>query len=239
MLPTSLLINFTIQRFTVPFPALIEALILMFTFEILYEADALKPSSRGTSLSILGALVLGDAAVNAGIISPIMVIVVAITAISSMFFSYHDFQSFVRTYRYTLMIFASFLGMIGILFGFILILTNLCNIKSFGKPFLIPFTPIIKKSKEEIYLQMLKDYGQSEIVCVLSEVNPIGYFKYYEKIGKRIISNKEFTLYKIFKGSSEFNSKEMSIFIDGIIQECKNVGIETMTPEQVALLDLI
>ncbi len=149
MLPTSLLINFTTQRFTVPFPALIEALLLMFTFEILYEADALKPSSRGTSLSILGALVLGDAAVNAGIISPIMVIVVAITAISSMFFSYHDFQSFVRTYRYTLMIFASFLGMVGILFGFILILTNLCNIKSFGKPFLIPFTPIIKKSKEE------------------------------------------------------------------------------------------
>lgn len=97
----------------------------------------------------------------------------------------------------------------------------------------------LKKSKEEIYLQMLKDYGQSEIVCVLSEVNQIGYFKYYEKIGKRIISNKEFTLYKIFKGSSEFNSKEMSIFIDGIIQECKNVGIETMTPEQVALLDLI
>lgn len=97
----------------------------------------------------------------------------------------------------------------------------------------------LKKSKEEIYLQMLKDYGQSEIVCVLSEVNPIGYFKYYEKIGKRVISNKEFTLYKIFKGSSEFNSKEMSIFIDGIIQECKNVGIETMTPEQVALLDLI
>ena len=121
----------------------------MFTFEILYEADALKPSSRGTSLSILGALVLGDAAVSAGIISPIMVIVVAITAICSMFFSYHEFQSFVRLYRYLLMITASFLGMIGILFGFIILLTNLCNIKSFGKPFLIPITPIIDESNKQ------------------------------------------------------------------------------------------
>lgn len=160
MLPTSLLINFTIQRYAVPFPALIEALILMFTFEILYEADALKPSSRGTSLSILGALVLGDAAVSAGIISPIMVIVVAITAISSMFFSYHDFQSFVRTYRYTLMILASFLGMVGILFGFIIILTNLCSIKSFGKPFLIPFSPIIKKDKQKALLPQNTNKGE-------------------------------------------------------------------------------
>ena len=149
MLPTSLLINFTIQRFTVPFPALIEALILMFTFEILYEADALKPSSKGTSLSILGALVLGDAAVSAGIISPIMVIVIAITAISSMYFSYHDFQSFIRTYRYLLMILSCFFGMVGILYGFILLLTNLCSIKSFGKPFLLPFSPILNKTKQE------------------------------------------------------------------------------------------
>ena len=149
MLPTSLLINFTIQRYSVPFPAIIEALILMLTFEILYEADSLKPSLKGTSLSILGALVLGDAAVAAGIISPIMVIVIAITAISSMYFSYHDFQSFIRTYRYLLMILSCFFGMIGILYGFILLLTNLCDIKSFGKPFLLPFTPILNKSRKE------------------------------------------------------------------------------------------
>ena len=92
MLPTSLLINFSIQRASVPFPAAIEALLLISTFEILYEGDALTPSSRGTSLSILGAIVLGDAAVSAGIVSPIMVIVVAITAISSIFFVYY-FQS--------------------------------------------------------------------------------------------------------------------------------------------------
>lgn len=150
ILPTSLLMNFSLQRATVPFPALIEAFVLMFTFELLYEADALTPSSRGTSLSILGALVLGDAAVNAGVISPIMVIVVAITAISSIFFIYYDFQSFIRFYRYLLMIMASFFGIIGILFGTLIIITNLCNIKSFGKPFMIPITPKLNMTKKQM-----------------------------------------------------------------------------------------
>jgi len=155
MLPTNLLINFATQRSSVPFPALVEALVLMLTFEILYEADALTPSSRGTSLSILGALVLGDAAVNAGIVSPIMVIVVAITAISSIFFIYYDFQSYIRIHRYLLMILASFFGIIGILFGFLFIITNLCNIKSFGKPFMINIAPIIKKPKNKLIKKAL------------------------------------------------------------------------------------
>jgi spore germination protein KA len=145
MLPTDFLINFSIQRSGVPFPALVEAFILMITFELLYEADALKPTTRGTSLSILGALVLGQSAVAAGIVSPIMVIVIAITAISSIFFSYHDFQSFIRFYRYLIMVLSSLFGMIGIFFGLLFILTNLCSIKSFGKPFIFPFVFIKNK----------------------------------------------------------------------------------------------
>ncbi len=156
MLPTSLLINFSIQRASVPFPAAIEALLLISTFEILYEGDALTPSSRGTSLSILGALVLGDAAVSAGIVSPIMVIVVAITAISSIFFVYYDFQSFIRSYRYLLMILSSIFGIIGILFGFIYVITNLCNVKSFDKPFMFPIAPVIKKSNKALIRKGLK-----------------------------------------------------------------------------------
>ncbi|MGM9877212.1 MAG: spore germination protein [Bacilli bacterium] len=150
MLPIDLLIKFSIQRNGVPFPVIIEALLLMLTFEILYEADALTPTSRGTSLSILGALVLGDAAVGAGIISPIMVIIVAITAISSIFFIYQNFQSFIRAYRYSLMILASFFGIVGILFGFMFLLTDLCSIKSFGKPFLLPIAPILGESKKQL-----------------------------------------------------------------------------------------
>lgn len=151
ILPTDLLIKFATQRSEVPFPALFEAIALMLTFELLYEADTLTPVSRGTSLSILGALILGDAAVKAGIVSPIMVIVIAITAISSMFFVYYDFQSFIRIYRYSFMVLASFFGITGILFGFMILTTNLCSIKTFGKPFLLPITPILNiKSRKDL-----------------------------------------------------------------------------------------
>ena len=98
---------------------------------------------------------------------------------------------------------------------------------------------VLRKSKEEVYLQMLKDYGQSEIVSILSSINPKGYFKYYEAVGTGIVNNKEFTHYKIFKGSSELDSKEMSIFIDGIVQECKQLGISTLTPDEIAQLKFI
>ena len=74
---------------------------------------------------------------------------------------------------------------------------------------------------------------------MLSTVNPVGYFKYYKKIGSSVLNNKDFTHYRIYKGSSEYDSKEMSIFIDGIVQECKNVGIETLTPDEIARLDLV
>ena len=97
---------------------------------------------------------------------------------------------------------------------------------------------VLRLSKGEVYLQMLKSYGQSEIVSMLSSINPTGYFKYYEVIGTGIVNDKEFTHYKIFKGSSEFDTKEMSIFIDGIIQECTNLGIPTLTPEEVKRFNL-
>jgi len=97
----------------------------------------------------------------------------------------------------------------------------------------------VNKSKEEVYLDMLKHYGQREVVSMLSSINPNGYFKYYEEIGKGIVNNKEFTHYFIFKGSSEFNTKEMTIFIDGIIQECENLGISTLTPDEIARMRLI
>ena len=92
---------------------------------------------------------------------------------------------------------------------------------------------VLRKSKEEVYFEMLKAYGQSEIVSMLSTISPIGYFKYYEEIGTGIVNGKEFTHYKIYKGSSEYNSKEMSIFIDGIVQDCNSVGIQTMSDEEI------
>lgn len=92
---------------------------------------------------------------------------------------------------------------------------------------------VIRLSKEEVYLNMLKSYGQFEVVSILSSINPKGYLKYYEEIGTGEVNGKEFTHYKVYKGSSEFDTKEMTIFIDGIIQECNNLGIPTLTPEEI------
>ena len=95
---------------------------------------------------------------------------------------------------------------------------------------------VMRLSKEEVYLNMLKHYGQSQIISIVSEVNITGYFKYYEVIGTSILNNKEFNHIRVFKGSSEYDTKEMSIFIDGIVQEAKQLDIETLTPNQLAEL---
>lgn len=145
MIPTDLLVSFAIQRDGVPFPAFFEAVIMMMAFEILRESDLRVPSSSGSALSIVGALILGDAAVSAGIVSPIMIIVIAITAISSLPFTEFDFINALRWYRLLFMIGSAFLGIIGILIVFIYFLTKLSSTKSFGKPYLIPFAPTYKE----------------------------------------------------------------------------------------------
>ena len=92
----------------------------------------------------------------------------------------------------------------------------------------------VRAGKDEIYLKCLKRYGQSELISVLSHV-PIGnYVKYYEEAGESKLNGKMFTHYRVFKGSSEFDTREMSIFIDGVVSEAKDLGIQTETPNQLA-----
>lgn len=141
ILPTDLLVNFAIQRSSVPFPAFFEALIMIISFEILRESDLRVPSFSGSALSIVGALILGEAAVNAGIVSPIMIIVIAITSISSLIFTEQDLINSLRWYRLLFMIGASTLGIVGVILVFIFFLIQLADSKSFGKPYLIPFAP--------------------------------------------------------------------------------------------------
>lgn len=141
MIPTDLLINFTMQREGVPFPAFFEAFIMMISFEILRESDLRVPSASGSSLSIVGALILGDAAVSAGIVSPIMIIVIAITAISSLPFSEPEVTNGLRWYRILFMLGGSFLGIIGVVVVFIYFITKLCSTQSFGIPYLAPYAP--------------------------------------------------------------------------------------------------
>lgn len=92
---------------------------------------------------------------------------------------------------------------------------------------------VLRNSKDEIYLEMLKKYGQSEIVSVLSDINVTRYFKYFEEIATVKLQGKNFTHYKVFKGTSEYNTAEIAVFIDGVISEADELGIDTLPPDEV------
>ena len=151
MLPTEFLVNFAMQRATVPFPAFFEAFMMMICFELLHESDLRTSGFAGSSLSIVGALILGDASVKAGIVSPIMIIIIALTAIASLPFNEYEIYQGLRWYRILFMILASSLGIIGVVFAFIYFVINLVSINSFNTPYLTPFIPTnLKKLKDSI-----------------------------------------------------------------------------------------
>ena len=141
ILPTDLLVNFATQRDGVPFPAFVEALIMIMCFEILREGDLRIPSFSGSALSIVGALILGDAAVAAGIVSPVMIIIIAITAISALLFTEPEIIIGVRWWRLLFMIGASLMGLIGVVVIFIALIIHFTSLTSFGTPYLSPFSP--------------------------------------------------------------------------------------------------
>lgn len=97
----------------------------------------------------------------------------------------------------------------------------------------------LNRSKEDVYLEMLKDYGVSVIVSIQSSIDVSKYFKYYEEIGTGVLKGKEFTHYKYFKGSSEYNTEEMAYLLDGVIQECENMGIPTLSDEDIRKMRII
>lgn len=150
MIPLELLTSFASQRSTVPFPAFFEALLMFISFEILRESDYRIPNVSNSALSIVGALILGEAAVNAGIVSPIMIIIVAITAISVLIVVEPELSSAIKWYRILFMLGGTTIGIFGIFIVFIIFTTNLCSITSFSKPYMMPFTPINEDIKNSI-----------------------------------------------------------------------------------------
>ena len=104
---------------------------------------------------------------------------------------------------------------------------------------------VLRSDKDEIYVEMLKRYGQiaedkdgNKIVfSVRSDIDATSFYKYLERIGTGTVNGTEFTHYRALKGSSEFDTHEMSIFIDGIVSEAKNLGIETLPPDEVARMN--
>ena len=164
-IPITLIINFAAQRNGVPFPTFIEALGMIIIFEILRESDLRIPSVSGNAISILGAIVLGDAAVSAGIVSPIMVIIIAISSICSLMFSNVAMVNAIRLWKIIFLIFASFLGIVGLVFASFLFIIIISSLKSFGKPYLYPVAPLGKiKIKDSFIVPKVSELKQDPIL---------------------------------------------------------------------------
>jgi hypothetical protein len=152
LIPTPLTLTIAAARLGIPFPALLEALFMEIVLEVLQEAGVRMPKTIGPAVSIVGGLVLGQAAVQAGLISAPMVVVIAFTAIVSFAAGNYRISLPLRFFRVPLMFAASLLGMFGLVMGLVTIVVHLSMLESFGEPYLAPFTP-----KNSSRLSDLKD----------------------------------------------------------------------------------
>nr|WP_310178932.1 spore germination protein [Neobacillus niacini] len=153
MIPTSLLISVAKSREQIPFPALVEALLMEMTFEALREAGIRLPKNIGSAISIVGALVIGQAAVSAGLVSAPMVIVVAITGIASFLIPRYSASIALRMLRFPIMFLAGTLGLVGIMLGLLTIIIHMCTIRSFGVPYLQPMAPMKKSEMKDVLIR--------------------------------------------------------------------------------------
>ena len=153
MLPFTFFINLAAQQERVPFPAFFEALLLEFTFEILREAGIRMPRAVGQAVSIVGALVLGEAVVRAGIISPAMVIVVAITAISSFAIPSYNIAITARILRFLLMLSAAAFGFYGVILMTMVIVGHMNSLRSFGVPYLESIAPFKPSDQKDTFFR--------------------------------------------------------------------------------------
>ena len=157
-IPASLLTNFITQNEGIPVPATIETFFMIFICEMLRESDIRFPSNFSSSISILGALILGDAAVSANIVSPIMIIITSLTFISSMIFSNVELSGAIRIWRFIAMIIASFYGLYGVALAFIFFIVSLSSYSSFGLPYTFPVVPFsLPYLKETLYESDIHD----------------------------------------------------------------------------------
>ena len=151
ILPTSLMFSILGSRENVPFPIIVEILLMEFSFELIREAGLRVPSPIGPTIGIVGALVLGQAAVSAGIVSPILIIIVAITGIASFAIPDFTFGFHLRYFRFAFILLGFMAGFLGISIGLFIYISALCSIHSFGVPYTTPFAPVTN-SKGNGYL---------------------------------------------------------------------------------------
>lgn len=153
LMPTNLIFSVAASREKVPFPAVIEVLLMEITFEALREAGLRLPRPIGSTVSIVGALVIGQAAVEAGIVSAPLVIVVSTTGIASFMFPNYAFTGAIRLLRFIMMFLAANLGFYGILLGVFFIVAHLVQLRSFGVPYLAPLAPFNFNNLKDILIR--------------------------------------------------------------------------------------
>ena len=157
LVPSSLLLMLKAGRSFVPFPAYIEALFMIICFEILRESDLRMSTTSGTAVSILGGLILGDAAVAAGIVSPIMIIVIAISSIAGLIFSSLELVNALRYYKILILILSTILGIIGVILGLIILIFDIFSTKTFNYNYFYidksDFNDLIIKNDKNIKLR--------------------------------------------------------------------------------------
>ncbi|GMA60491.1 spore germination protein [Alicyclobacillus fastidiosus] len=153
LIPTNLLISIAAAREGVPFPTVIEAFMMELMFEGLREAGVRLPKAVGSAVSIVGALVIGQAAVQAGIISAPMVIVVSATGIASFAIPRYNLGIAYRILRFPVLLLAGTLGLFGVGLGALAILAHLVNLRSFGVPYLVPVAPQVPSNLKDVFLR--------------------------------------------------------------------------------------
>ena len=144
LVPYRLLLILKAGRTFVPFAAYIEALFMIIAFEILKESDIRMSATTGSAVSILGGLILGDAAVSAGIVSPIMIIIIAISSIAALIFPSNELVNAIRFYKISILLLSAFFGIYGVFVGAVFLFYKLISMKSFGFSYLSPIIPFDK-----------------------------------------------------------------------------------------------
>lgn len=153
MVPPSLALRIAGGREAVPFPAVFEALLMEFSFEVLREAGLRLPRPLGQTISIVGVLVIGQAAVSAGIVSPVMVVVVALTAIASFTTPSYSVAISLRLLRFPMIMVAGTAGLYGIAWFTLVISLHLAALRSFGVPFLSPVVPFFGEDWKDVFVR--------------------------------------------------------------------------------------
>lgn len=158
IIPSDLLITIAAARENIPFTALTEALIMELTFEALREAGTRIPKPVGQTVSIIGGIVIGQAAVQAGIVSAPMVIVVSITGIASYIIPHLELGLTFRLLRFVLLILGGTLGLIGVFIAVFMIYGHLAHLRSFGSPYLQPLAPLVLEDWRDTLFRVPSQY---------------------------------------------------------------------------------